>query len=106
MKRFRFAMLPVMLLVAVGFVLLCAVSLAVTSVPVMAEAVAVALPPAEGEAWTLLDWYMLVASIAGTCAWIAALTPTKRDDRWVGYLLRIVDIIGANLNSDNVQRRR
>lgn len=94
------------MLVTIFFLVLSAVFAALASAPVMAEAVAVAAPPADDEPWTFLDWYMLLASIAGTCAWIARVTPTKRDDRWVGYLLRIVDIIGANINSDAFSRRR
>lgn len=45
-------------------------------------------------------WPNYVSGIAGlisACAVLAALTPTKSDDRIVGWLLRIINVVGINV---------
>lgn len=89
--------------------------------PVAADAGAVAAVQAEASAvpaeqageeiasgWLdmLFEYWQLITSIVGTCALIAALTPSKRDDRWMGVLTRLVDTLGANVfNARNRNQR-
>jgi hypothetical protein len=43
-----------------------------------------------------LNYYLTAASIVGTFALIASITPTKKDDTIVGYLTQLIDFLGAN----------
>lgn len=47
----------------------------------------------------ILMWLQIVTSVIGTFSLIAAATPTKRDDRIVGKLLKVVDFLGANFGA-------
>lgn len=44
-------------------------------------------------------WLQIITSVIGTFSVIAAVTPTKRDDRVVGKLMKIVDFLGANFGA-------
>lgn len=44
-------------------------------------------------------WLQILTSVIGTFSLIAAATPTKRDDRIVGKLLKVVDFLGANFGA-------
>lgn len=41
-----------------------------------------------------MKWWVIFSSIVGTAAVIAKYTPTKRDDTIVGYLTRLLDLVG------------
>ena len=41
----------------------------------------------------------IVLAIIGAAATIAAITPTKRDDEIVGFILKIVDLVGMNIGN-------
>lgn len=47
----------------------------------------------------LLVWLQVITSVIGTFSVIAALTPTQRDDRIVGKLMKFVDFLGANFGA-------
>lgn len=48
---------------------------------------------------TILQWIQIFTSVVGSFALIAAATPTDRDDRIVGKLMKIVDFLGANFGA-------
>jgi|GEM_PF-6482512 len=48
---------------------------------------------------TIGHYWEAVASVVGTAAIIAALTPTTRDDRIIGIISRFVDLLGANIGA-------
>ena len=70
---------------------------------VLVSAIAAAqgpVPDLENEtAEKVLMWLQIVTSVIGTFSLIAAATPTKRDDRILGYLMKIVDFLGANFGA-------
>lgn len=43
------------------------------------------------------SWLSAIAGLISSCAILAALTPTKSDDRIVGWLLRIINVVGVNV---------
>ena len=43
-----------------------------------------------------LAYYLLLSSIVGAFAQIAAMTPTRKDDRVVSYLTRFIHFMGMN----------
>ena len=43
------------------------------------------------------NWISGIAGLISACAVLAALTPTKSDDRIVGWLLRIINVVGINV---------
>lgn len=47
----------------------------------------------------LLVWLQVITSVIGTFSLIAAITPTQRDDRIVGKLMKVVDFLGANFGA-------
>jgi len=47
------------------------------------------------DAWP--NWISGIAGLISACAVLAALTPTKSDDRIVGWLLRIINVVGINV---------
>lgn len=47
----------------------------------------------------LLVWLQVITSVIGTFSVIAAVTPTQRDDRIVGKLMKVVDFLGANFGA-------
>lgn len=53
----------------------------------------------------MLDWFtaenienalLIASSVVGTCALIATITPNKTDDKFVGYLTKAINFLGAN----------
>ena len=48
--------------------------------------------------WTILQKYLpLLGQVIAVCAAIAAVTPTKSDDRLVQFILDIVNKFGLNV---------
>ena len=41
----------------------------------------------------------IVLAVIGAAATIAAITPTKRDDEIVGFILKLVNVIGMNVGN-------
>ena len=42
-------------------------------------------------------WLQAILSFVGAASAIAALTPTPRDDRFLGQLYKVVDLIALNI---------
>lgn len=58
------------------------------------------VPDLENEwAEKVILWMQILTSLVGTFGLIAAATPTKRDDRVLGKLLKVVDFLGANIGA-------
>ena len=47
----------------------------------------------------IAKWFGVVTSFIGTFAVLAAATKTKRDDKIVGKVVKIVDLFGANVGN-------
>ena len=51
-------------------------------------------------------WAVAITSLVTACAGIAALTPTKIDDKVFGAALRVINVVGLNIgkakNADDV----
>ena len=46
---------------------------------------------------TISQVYDVVSSVVGTAAVIAAVTPTPKDDTFLAFLRKVLDIIGFNI---------
>lgn len=45
--------------------------------------------------WLAENWTR-IPEFVGYAAGIAAVTPWKQDDKWVGWIMKIVDFVGLN----------
>ena len=58
-------------------------------------------------ATSAVDWLALAGSVIGVFSLIAAITPNEVDNRIVDFLLKIVNILGANVgyakNKDSIE---
>jgi len=54
----------------------------------------------------LPDWLVAITALVTACAGVAALTPTKSDDKIIGMILNVINVIGLNFgkakNADDV----
>ena len=46
---------------------------------------------------TVLKFIMICNAIVTICSLIAALTPTPKDDAWIGKLYKFVDLLALNI---------
>ena len=46
---------------------------------------------------TLLKFIMICNAIVTICSLIAALTPTPKDDLWIGKLYKLIDMLALNI---------
>jgi hypothetical protein len=44
----------------------------------------------------LPDWLVAITTLVTACAGVAALTPTKSDDKIIAVLLNIINVVGLN----------
>lgn len=49
------------------------------------------------ENWS--TYAQVILAVIGAAAAIAAITPTPRDDRFVAFLRKIIDVIGMNVGN-------
>lgn len=42
------------------------------------------------------DWLTAITALVAACAGIAALTPTRSDDKIIGVILNVINVIGMN----------
>lgn len=78
----------------------CILAFMVLAFMAAADAVDVAGPTAtEDLLEKIAVWAGVLTSVVGTFSVIAALTPTKRDDRIAGKLMKVVDFLGANFGA-------
>ncbi|MBX3490734.1 MAG: hypothetical protein KF769_06770 [Parvibaculum sp.] len=52
---------------------------------------------------TLVSWIEPLLAIVGAASAVAAATPTQKDDKIVGKIVRIVDFVALNVG--NIRRR-
>lgn len=45
------------------------------------------------------EWGQLLLAFVGFFAALSAVTKSKRDDTWAGYLVRLVDVLGLNVGN-------
>jgi len=43
------------------------------------------------------NWISGIAGLISACAVLAAMTPSKSDDRIIGWLLRIINVVAINV---------
>ena len=46
---------------------------------------------------SLPAWLVAITSLITAAAGLAALTPTKVDDKWLNWLLRLVNVVALNV---------
>jgi len=44
----------------------------------------------------LPDWLVAITTLVTACAGVAALTPTKSDDKIIGMILNVINVVGLN----------
>ena len=43
-------------------------------------------------------WVSALTALVTACAGVASLTPTKSDDAAIAFMLRIINVVGLNVN--------
>ena len=73
---------------AISFILLLSLSCAVYAESSDAEIIT-----------QITSWIGIATSVVGIFAVVAAVTPTKRDDKIVGKIMKFIDVLGANFGA-------
>jgi hypothetical protein len=42
------------------------------------------------------EWLTAITALVTACAGVAALTPTKSDDKIIGMVLNVINVVGLN----------